>query len=191
MNQKKIEEEKKEEIENKHNNENINTNNNISKNKDIESIDLNLLTEDNPYKSTILCFKRAEQIYEMQNMQRRDKLNDWLNYSQNLNNTTFNNNAPQQISEYCEKIEKATNIAIKEFKRGELKETTLFTYLNKNELNNIIKDENNNTCTICLNDYTQTDKVLRLKCKHYFHEKCIQEWLKQHNTCQLCRKRIR
>eukprot|EP01103_Thecamoeba_quadrilineata_P003779 TRINITY_DN13518_c0_g1_i1.p1 TRINITY_DN13518_c0_g1~~TRINITY_DN13518_c0_g1_i1.p1 ORF type:complete len:330 (-),score=58.27 TRINITY_DN13518_c0_g1_i1:147-1136(-) len=48
--------------------------------------------------------------------------------------------------------------------------------------------EGNNNCSICLLDY-QTDELVRqLPCDHYFHQKCIDEWLALNNSCPLCRQ---
>jgi hypothetical protein len=44
------------------------------------------------------------------------------------------------------------------------------------------------TCTICLEDYTQGEK-LRLfpHCKHVFHQECADLWLHTSSTCPNCR----
>ncbi|KAF9676537.1 hypothetical protein SADUNF_Sadunf08G0012300 [Salix dunnii] len=43
-------------------------------------------------------------------------------------------------------------------------------------------------CTICLQDYKDSD-LLRLlpECGHFFHAQCIDLWLKLHPTCPICR----
>lgn len=43
-----------------------------------------------------------------------------------------------------------------------------------------------NTCTICLEDMNE-EGVRYLPCCHGFHTKCIDEWLKTHDTCPECR----
>ena len=40
-------------------------------------------------------------------------------------------------------------------------------------------------CVICLSDSPEHMKMLR--CKHSFHKKCIQEWMKKEPLCPLCR----
>ncbi|KAJ6994868.1 hypothetical protein NC653_017610 [Populus alba x Populus x berolinensis] len=46
-------------------------------------------------------------------------------------------------------------------------------------------------CAVCISKFEDSD-VLRLlpKCKHAFHEKCIDQWLKSHSSCPLCRYKI-
>jgi hypothetical protein len=47
-------------------------------------------------------------------------------------------------------------------------------------------------CAICMKDYTSKDEIICLPCddKHYFHAKCISEWLKRNNNCPLCKATI-
>jgi hypothetical protein len=42
-------------------------------------------------------------------------------------------------------------------------------------------------CGICLNSLNETEVCGNMKCKHYFHCGCIQEWLENKNTCPICR----
>lgn len=44
-------------------------------------------------------------------------------------------------------------------------------------------------CVICLNNIHIGKK--KLKCGHTFHKKCIKTWLKDENTCPICRKEIK
>ncbi|GAP86867.1 putative RING finger protein [Rosellinia necatrix] len=45
-------------------------------------------------------------------------------------------------------------------------------------------------CTICIQDVGVGDEVIVLPCKHWFHEECVSLWLKQHNSCPVCRAAI-
>lgn len=47
---------------------------------------------------------------------------------------------------------------------------------------------NDNICSICCEDAQSTDQWLVLKCRHKFHPKCIEPWLKQNALCPLCRQ---
>lgn len=49
----------------------------------------------------------------------------------------------------------------------------------------------NEKCPICLDDFKDRKTVERQRCNHYFHKECINEWLKTHHTCPVCRCEIR
>ena len=46
------------------------------------------------------------------------------------------------------------------------------------------------TCSICIGDYEEGDKIFEFKCigGHYFHQDCLNKWMGQKNTCPLCKK---
>lgn len=45
-------------------------------------------------------------------------------------------------------------------------------------------------CSICLDKFNDTDKVIVLKCKHYFHKNCIEKWFEEQSTCPICRNKV-
>lgn len=47
-------------------------------------------------------------------------------------------------------------------------------------------------CIICMVEYEADDEIIPLPCNenHYFHADCIENWLKQNNTCPLCKQEI-
>lgn len=45
-------------------------------------------------------------------------------------------------------------------------------------------------CTICIDEMHLGDEVTVLPCKHWFHGECVVLWLKEHNTCPVCRAPI-
>ena len=48
--------------------------------------------------------------------------------------------------------------------------------------------EDNKCCSICLNDYEDSEIVRVIPdCSHMFHKDCIDEWLRLHPTCPICR----
>ena len=51
-------------------------------------------------------------------------------------------------------------------------------------------DDNKRTCIICLEDFINGQKVYNLKCKHIFHMKCLNEWIKRKRTCPLCKRKL-
>jgi len=44
-------------------------------------------------------------------------------------------------------------------------------------------------CAVCKDDFKDGDKVIQFPCpnKHLYHGRCIQPWLKLHNSCPVCR----
>ena len=44
-----------------------------------------------------------------------------------------------------------------------------------------------NECTICLENFNENEILYELKCKHYYHKTCIDDWLSKKRTCPLCR----
>lgn len=48
--------------------------------------------------------------------------------------------------------------------------------------------EDNTCCSICLSDYKGSEVVKIIPdCGHMFHIDCIDEWLRRHATCPICR----
>ncbi|KAI3710709.1 hypothetical protein L2E82_40498 [Cichorium intybus] len=44
------------------------------------------------------------------------------------------------------------------------------------------------SCPICLSDYKPREALRTIpECNHYFHVECIDEWLRLHATCPMCR----
>ncbi|XP_058501387.1 E3 ubiquitin-protein ligase RNF12-B isoform X2 [Solea solea] len=48
----------------------------------------------------------------------------------------------------------------------------------------------NTQCQICFCDYTDGEKLRILPCFHDYHVKCIDRWLKDNNTCPICRANL-
>ena len=46
------------------------------------------------------------------------------------------------------------------------------------------------TCSVCMTDFDIGNKGIFLPCGHMFHPDCIKPWLKDHNTCPVCRKEL-
>ncbi|CAN0916670.1 E3 ubiquitin-protein ligase synoviolin B [Linum grandiflorum] len=51
--------------------------------------------------------------------------------------------------------------------------------------------EHDDCCAICLEEMDSGEgKVIRLDCRHLFHEICLVSWIRRSNCCPLCRFRI-
>nr|GME20895.1 RING-H2 finger protein ATL33-like [Ipomoea batatas] len=48
--------------------------------------------------------------------------------------------------------------------------------------------ENESECSVCLSAFVDGEEISELNdCKHTFHAKCIDTWLRSHSTCPICR----
>ncbi|ODA76679.1 hypothetical protein RJ55_07950 [Drechmeria coniospora] len=54
----------------------------------------------------------------------------------------------------------------------------------------MVKGECESQCIICLEIVNVGDMAVFLRCKHWFHEDCVVSWLREHNTCPICRTAI-
>ena len=63
---------------------------------------------------------------------------------------------------------------------------------NKNQISNN-NLSSNEKCAICLAEWNNNNKnkrinkLVKLKCGHFFHKKCIKGWFKHNKTCPVCR----
>lgn len=49
----------------------------------------------------------------------------------------------------------------------------------------------NENCFICMDNYKESELKRELpSCKHYFHKKCIDKWLKKKASCPICRDEL-
>jgi len=45
-------------------------------------------------------------------------------------------------------------------------------------------------CLICLDDYQEEDNIRVMKCRHAFHQNCVDKWLETgRNNCPACRSK--
>lgn len=50
--------------------------------------------------------------------------------------------------------------------------------------------EGDATCSVCMECHEDDSEVIELPCGHFFHALCSEEWLKENNSCPLCKKKI-
>ena len=79
--------------------------------------------------------------------------------------------------QFYESIETLENATV----NNELLDYEIIEYSN-------LENNEDKLCTICQDDIANELFVVKLKkCSHYFHKKCIDNWLIRSNTCPLCR----
>ena len=54
----------------------------------------------------------------------------------------------------------------------------------------LLGNDSNTECSICIDALEIGQTAAFLPCKHWFHEECAVAWLKEHNTCPICRTPI-
>ena len=57
---------------------------------------------------------------------------------------------------------------------------------------NIIKlPQEQQSCIICFEDFTEDDVIVEIKkCKHIYHKHCVNTWLNEKPLCPICRERV-
>lgn len=45
-------------------------------------------------------------------------------------------------------------------------------------------------CPICQCEFEFNEIVIELRCRHIYHEECILSWLKDENTCPICKESV-
>ena len=55
----------------------------------------------------------------------------------------------------------------------------------------MVQNNDNTTCCVCLSVIAPKAKLTRLRCGHNFHRDCIDTAVKYNNSCPLCRQFVR
>jgi len=50
--------------------------------------------------------------------------------------------------------------------------------------------EEKTICTICLEEFFKGDEIKTIPCLHFYHCKCIDEWLKRSKCCPICNAHV-
>jgi len=59
--------------------------------------------------------------------------------------------------------------------------------VNEENLNEIGKEGSCENCSVCKDIFEVNQLIVKIPCKHIFHEECIMPWLKERNSCPTCR----
>ncbi|XP_057616758.1 E3 ubiquitin-protein ligase RLIM-like [Chionomys nivalis] len=67
--------------------------------------------------------------------------------------------------------------------------------LTKKQINNLAmrsfgENDSLKTCSICITEYMEGDKLRELPCSHEYHVHCIDRWLSENSTCPICRRAV-
>ena len=102
------------------------------------------------------------------------------------------NPGPISIDEYSE--------SISQMFEGGIAETQIYPFNGNHPIRGPTNDWSNTrsfgendalkTCTICMTEYTEGDRIQELPCSHEFHYHCIDRWLWENTTCPICRREL-
>ena len=114
------------------------------------------------------------------NYQNNNYYNDFFD---EINNTHNNNNDVDQetINNLCPDVDNMTyeELLALEEKMGNVKKG--FSDKEKYNLPVVVYSKkwfkNQDNCIICLNDFKEKEKVMKLGCDHIFHVDCLNDWL--------------
>jgi len=128
------------------------------------------------------------------NYQNNDYYNDFFN---EINKPYNNNNDVDQetINNLCPDVDNMTyeELLALEEKMGNVKKG--FSEKEKYNLPVVVYSKkwfkNQDNCVICLNDFQEKEKVMKLGCDHIFHVDCMKDWLENNKKCPLCKKDIK
>ena len=128
------------------------------------------------------------------NYQNNNYYNDFFD---EINNTHNNNNDVDQetINNLCPDVDNMTyeELLALEEKMGNVKKG--FSDKEKYNLPVVVYSKkwfkNQDNCIICLNDFKEKEKVMKLGCDHIFHVDCLNDWLENNKQCPLCKKDIK
>lgn len=111
------------------------------------------------------CFLR---LYELM----RDRFNGRNNAAAQANTPTATSSATPDGDNYLKVINSCTELLV----------------LNDENQGPSVAGGTHMSCSICLEEYVGKDTVRNLiKCGHYFHAECIDQWLIKNTTCPVCR----
>ncbi|KAI9684334.1 MAG: hypothetical protein M1829_002143 [Trizodia sp. TS-e1964] len=65
------------------------------------------------------------------------------------------------------------------------------TSLPKKKINlEMLGEDGKGECSVCMDGVSLGEEVAYLPCTHWFHNSCVSAWLREHNTCPICRAGI-
>jgi len=116
-----------------------------------------------------------------------DEINKPYNNNNDVDQETINNLCPDVDNMTYEEL-----LALEE-KMGNVKKG--FSEKEKYNLPVVVYSKkwfkNQDNCIICLNDFQEKEKVMKLGCDHIFHVDCMKDWLENNKKCPLCKKDIK
>ncbi|CAD8212272.1 unnamed protein product [Paramecium pentaurelia] len=131
----------------------------------------------------------TDQVDQRMNLQQLE-----LNQSYNIINRSINNTRQDQI----ESLHRLLNTFIQLNENGTIEgnigceeheiQQLPVRKINLEQIKQL--DEDHMKCLICLCEYEEEDLVKTIPCLHYFHDDCIDKWLKKSRHCPICKNEL-
>ncbi len=138
--------------------------------------------------------KEINERKRQNNLQNRYK-NKYEKFSLNHKNSLNINNNNNFIDNYL----RISNMSYEELLNLENKIGNVSKGLSQQQINNLGEEiynsqiklnESTNQCIICLSEFENGEKIRYLKCNHFFHKDCIDNWLQLQKKCPTCNQEI-
>ncbi|XP_024176187.1 probable E3 ubiquitin-protein ligase RHB1A isoform X1 [Rosa chinensis] len=62
--------------------------------------------------------------------------------------------------------------------------------LSKSNKVNVLAEEDEDVCPICLEEYETENPDFTTKCEHHYHLSCILEWIERSDACPICDQEV-
>lgn len=59
--------------------------------------------------------------------------------------------------------------------------------INEQNIMSLIQQDNCENCSVCKDNFESGQTIIKIPCKHIFHDECIKPWLNERNSCPTCR----
>ena len=146
---------------NQHNTEN-NQNNNSNNNPNIENNNRRHIFEISNVRRSNRLFNLITNYFLLQNYNNNDNIDNiithlMLNDTNKYGNPPASKNAVEKLKKYIVNEEKIKEFGVE------------------------------NSCGVCKDEFNIGEECLSMPCNHYFHGNCLLPWLKERNSCPICR----
>jgi hypothetical protein len=146
--------------------------------------------------------KKAEQ--KKKEINERKRQNNLKNrYNNKYERFTFNHKNSLNINNnnnFIDNYLRISNMSYEELLNLENKIGNVNRGLNQQEINNLGEEiynsdlklnDSTTQCIICLSNFKIGEKIRYLKCNHFFHKDCIDNWLQLQKKCPTCNQEIK
>lgn len=104
----------------------------------------------------------------------------------NLNNNAIPNFDEMTYEELLA-LEDKIGYVNRGFSKEKIDKIPFTVFVPSNNNNN----SDNEKCVICQEMFTEGNKIKKLNCEHFYHQKCIDAWLSKEKNCPFCKIEVK